>query len=240
MNADSFAELPSYAGLFDHVLTDPPYNEHVQARLLAGKRKSHAADAYVKEVKVDFDPLSKFEFVPRLVDCAKRWTLSFGAIEDMGFYKEADKERWVRSGIYCKMRAMPQMTGDRPANRCEGIAIFHNHGRKRWNGGGTHAFWTATPENRKISRHPTAKPLMLCMRLVEQFTDPGESIFDPFCGAGNIGLACYALGRNYLGLDNGREEDTGIPWATIAKEKFAAFDVNKALKRYAEYKEKKW
>ncbi len=238
-NRDTYAELKARPVIFDHVITDPPYSPYVQERLLAGKKRSEANPAYVREVVAPFDPLGAFDFVPDLVACARRWTLSFCALEDLGSYQRAARDRWVRSGIYCKMRAMPQMTGDRPGNRCEGIAIFHGPGRKRWNGGGSHAFWVAMPENRKVSRHPTAKPLMLAMKLVEAFTEPGEGIFDPFCGTGNIGLACHALGRSYLGWDNGCDE-SGVPWVDIANEKLAAFDVDVALKKYAAYKEKKW
>jgi hypothetical protein len=237
---DSYATLCDLRGTVDHVITDPPYSEYVQARLLAGKKKSGAADAYVREVTAGFDPLAGFTFVPHLVACAKRWTLIFSAVEDLGFYQAADPTHWVRSGIYCKMRAMPQMTGDRPGNRCEGIAIFHAPGRKAWNGGGTHAFWTAMPENRKFTLHPTAKPLMLCMRLVEQFTHPQELVFDPFCGTGNIGLACQALGRSYIGMDNGTNVDLNKRYVELAKERLAAFDADAALKKYALYKERKW
>lgn len=187
---------------FDVVYTDPPYTEHVQQRMLAGKKASNISRAYTRQVSCDFEALSDYSFVPALVALSRRWTLIHCAVEQLGAYKDALPELWVRSGIYCKLRAMPQMTGDRPGNRCEGVSIFHAKGRKHWNGGGGHAYWAAMPENRKVTRHPTAKPLLLAMRLVDLFTDPGDEVFDPFCGTGTIGIACGLLGRNYYGVDN--------------------------------------
>ena len=32
-------------------------------------------------------------------------------------------------------------------------------------------------------------------------TLPGETVMDPFCGSGAIGLASVMLGRNYIGLE---------------------------------------
>lgn len=49
--------------------------------------------------------------------------------------------------------------------------------------------------------HPTTKPLPLMLELVELFTDPGDLVFDPFCGSGTTGVACLRLGRRFLGIE---------------------------------------
>lgn len=186
----------------DAVITDPPYSEHVQG---AGKLLSGTSTRAISEVDAGFTPIGDRSFtipdVVRFADVAKRWALFNCDLESLGAYREANTPRWVRSGIYIKARAMPQLSGDRPGNRCEGIAIFHNEGRKRWNGKGTSAFWFVNPENRKATKHPTGKPLILALRLVDLFTDPGELVFDPFCGSGAYGIACALLGRRYVGID---------------------------------------
>lgn len=38
-------------------------------------------------------------------------------------------------------------------------------------------------------------------RLVERFTEPGDLILDPFCGAGTTGVVATALGRRFIGID---------------------------------------
>lgn len=179
------------------VITDPPYTKFVQDRMF-----SVTSGGGAKRVDAGFDPLSDFGWVRDIVERTPRWSLFCCALESFGDYQRAAPERYIRSGIYAKTRALPQLSGDRPGQRCEGVAIFHGPEKKRWNGGGTHAFWYAMPENRKDTQHPTGKPTLLALRLVEQFTDPGDVVFDPFCGTGAFGRACAVLDRDYIGCDN--------------------------------------
>lgn len=37
--------------------------------------------------------------------------------------------------------------------------------------------------------------------LIERFTAPGQTVLDPFCGAGTTGVAAAALGRRFVGID---------------------------------------
>lgn len=37
--------------------------------------------------------------------------------------------------------------------------------------------------------------------LVERFTKPGQTVLDPFCGAGTTGVVCAASGRRFIGID---------------------------------------
>lgn len=214
------------------IITDPPYTEHVQSRLLAGKKKSDASDAYTRTVACDFDALDGYEDIKKLIDSTPKWSLFFCALEQLGEYQSAANDRWVRSGIYCKSRAMPQMSGDRPGNRCEGISIFHAPGKKQWNGGGTAAYWMANPENRKDTLHPTAKPLMLCMRLVQLFSNVGDVVLDPYAGTGTIGLACKLLGRDYKGFE------ISTDYVKAAEERYANVmaEPQKYLTKYEAYK----
>ena len=39
------------------------------------------------------------------------------------------------------------------------------------------------------------------IRWVEQVTEPGELVVDPFCGSGTTGIACMSTGRRFLGCD---------------------------------------
>lgn len=49
--------------------------------------------------------------------------------------------------------------------------------------------------------HPTEKPVRLIERLLEMTSEPGDVIFDPFAGSGNIGVACLNLKRKYIGCE---------------------------------------
>jgi site-specific DNA-methyltransferase (adenine-specific) len=56
--------------------------------------------------------------------------------------------------------------------------------------------------------HPTEKPIPLLIELLEDFTKPGETIFDPFAGSASLGLACLMTGRKYLGIEINKDFHT--------------------------------
>ena len=49
--------------------------------------------------------------------------------------------------------------------------------------------------------HPTQKPVNVLKKLIEIFTDPGETVIDPCCGSGSTLRAASALGRNAFGFE---------------------------------------
>lgn len=51
------------------------------------------------------------------------------------------------------------------------------------------------------SDHPFRKPPLLLKRLVDIYSNPGDLIFDPFCGSGTTLEAAAELGRDYLGYE---------------------------------------
>ena len=49
--------------------------------------------------------------------------------------------------------------------------------------------------------HPTQKPLSLMREVIEDFTNEGDTILDPFMGSGTTGVACVQTGRNFIGIE---------------------------------------
>jgi DNA modification methylase len=49
--------------------------------------------------------------------------------------------------------------------------------------------------------HPTQKPLKLLRQLIHQFSNPGDTVYDPFSGVGSTEVACIELDRRYLGCE---------------------------------------
>jgi hypothetical protein len=234
--ADSIAWLATQAErrgapCFDHTITDPPYPDHVQGE---GKMFSTTPGKRAREVSAGFASRAPLEtFVPNVLSLTRRWSLFFCDLESLGAFRDVAHESHVRSGLYVKTRAQPQLTADRPGSGAEGIAIFHGaQEKKRWNNGGKANVWYACPENRSVAMHPTSKPVMLCAVLLEAFTDPEELVFDPFAGAGNMGLACLLLGRRYYGLELNAEH------VASARAKFAAFEAEPGplRERWEKYK----
>ena len=49
--------------------------------------------------------------------------------------------------------------------------------------------------------HPTQKPLPLMKWCIEKYTNPGDTVLDPFMGSGTTGVACVQTGRNFIGIE---------------------------------------
>ena len=49
--------------------------------------------------------------------------------------------------------------------------------------------------------YSTQKPLALLQRIIEQSSNPGDVVFDPFCGCGTSVYAAHLAGRRWLGCD---------------------------------------
>jgi site-specific DNA-methyltransferase (adenine-specific) len=50
--------------------------------------------------------------------------------------------------------------------------------------------------------HPTQKPVKLLRYLLEQYTEEGEIVFDPFVGSGTTAVACKQMKRHYIACDS--------------------------------------
>lgn len=49
--------------------------------------------------------------------------------------------------------------------------------------------------------HPTQKPVNVLKRLIEIFTDEGDTVIDPCAGSGSTLQACHELNRNAYGFE---------------------------------------
>lgn len=200
----------------DHVICDPPYNAKTHRR---GAARTNRGDGGVQDLVIDFDPADPKMFVSDLLRVSLRWVVCFCATEQLGAYESAATPvRWIRSGAWDRPDGMPQISGDRPAQGFEGIAIMHREGRKKWNGGGKRGVWKCGVCRDDRTGHPTQKPVNLMIQLVRDFTDPGDTILDPFCGSGTTGVACLRLGRNFIGIEKDPK------YAEIARERLRAED----------------
>lgn len=172
----------------DAVITDPPYDEKTHSGHL-----SNAADRQ----ELGFEKLEDFQgFLDSCVEAANRWVVMTCATSHC--LESMARPDFIRMGVWVKPNGAPQFTGDRPGTGWEAVAIFHRKGRKRWNGGGHHAVWTHAIES---GMHPTQKPIGLFSRFVDQFTERGETILDPFMGSGTTGLAASMMGRKFIGIE---------------------------------------
>ncbi len=181
---DLFPDLRD--GEFGHVITDPPYSADIHE----GARTAGDGSA---QLITQFDAITTDQFLllcRESVRVARRWVVMF--CDWRHALVAQSLPEFVRFGIWVRPDAAPQFTGDRPGTGWDAILILHRKGKKKWNGGGRHAVWT---HNCERGPHPTIKPLGLVTEIVRQFTDPGDSIFDPFGGSGTTGEAALLMGR---------------------------------------------
>ena len=214
-HGDLLDVLPTLTGV-QHVITDPPYSEHVHG---SARRRNityrdrgarYGADTR-RKVDLGFGHLTpelRTECSRQFARLASRWVLAFSDTESAHLWRE-DLEGagldYVRTGAWIKVGSTPQFSGDRPATGFEAITICHQPGRKRWNGGGKHAVWQVpivldrAGDGARL--HTTQKPIQLMDSLVWLFTDPGETILDPFAGSGSTLVAAKSLGRRAIGVE---------------------------------------
>ena len=223
---DGDAYLESLAdGAVDHVITDPEYNERTHKGAICGTAQPDGGQRTIRDggpmggsrgrksrkavLGVNFKALEEAKapgLAGQFVRVAKRSALVFCAFEQMWLYESGAPKAWIRSGIWDKVAPSPQLTGDRPGQGGEGIAILHRPGRKRWNGGGKAAMWRClAPKGSARPDHPTPKPVKLLIDLVNDFTDSGEVVLDVRAGSCSTGIACLRRGRRFIGFENNAE-----------------------------------
>lgn len=203
----------------DVVITDPPYSDYVHSKSRRGGASAPALDgsgrnvacSFAREKEFGFDaltPETRLIAAGQFARLAKRWTLVFSDVESSHLWRDdlvSKGLEYVRTGAWVKLGATPQFTGDRPAAGFESVTIAHPKGKKRWNGGGTHAVWSVPIVlNRSHSDprlHTTQKPAELVRRLITLFSDEGEMILDAFMGSGTTLAEAKRLGRKAIGIE---------------------------------------
>ena len=185
-------------GPVDHVMSDPPYGaEETHASHLSGVTLRDGTPA---RQALGFDGITGDDLVGLAVQwcaMARRWVVFTCEWKDAHRLHEAGV--LIRLGIWRKPDGAPQFTGDRPGTGWEAVAICHRKGRKKWNGGGRHGVWTV-PKG-VGDGHPTQKPIRLLTEWLRDFTDPGETVLDPFLGSGTTLVACERMGRAGIGIE---------------------------------------
>lgn len=70
---------------------------------------------------------------------------------------------------------------------------------------------------KKVTKHPTQKPVPLLEYLIKTYTNEGDTVLDNCMGSGSTGVACVNLNRNFIGMEL-KEEYFEIAKERIHKE----------------------
>lgn len=194
----------------DVTLTDPPYSEHVHK----SNRKGLTAHAGVFSERRELgfeclDPEVRLAVSLWVAAHTTRWIGVFSDTESSHLWSHdlvAAGSEYIRTAFWHKVGGAPQFTGDRPAVACEAITLCHQKGRKQWNGGGRQGIYSVPIVVKRggpneIRVHTTQKPIDLMLQLVADFSNEGETIFDPFMGSGTTLVAAKQIGRKAIGIE---------------------------------------
>lgn len=222
-------------GAFDHTVTDPPYAKRTQDNIRHGKKGKRGHRGISAPTTLAFDPADaekRRRWARTIARVTRRWALVFSDHEssvDWGLALELAGLVYIRSAIWVRtwdveigperptQSGAPQFTGDRPGSGHEVIVCAHHPDRRlKWRGRGQHGVYTSPVMRGEDRVHDNQKPLALIDEILRDFCDPGESVFDPFCGAGTVSVAGKNLG---VGVVAG---DFDGKWADYTRRRVAA------------------
>ena len=196
------------------VFTDPPYN------VAYGAHGGRAPDAPARRLVNDALPAEAWERFCRawaasltanvagaLYVCmsSKEWPLVCRALAEAGAH-------WSDTIIWAKDR----FTLGRADYQRQYEPIWYgwpDGSQRHWAGGRDQGDVWQIPRPGASPLHPTQKPLELVERAIENSSTPGDTVLDPFCGAGTTLIACERTGRRGVGI----EIDPRYVAATIAR-----------------------
>lgn len=191
----------------NHIVSDPPYEAFMHNAKASANRRIRT-DGRVEIKALDFSSIDHIrgDVVGQSSSICKGWFIVFCTPEGIGKWAEAinaSSMKYKRACTWVKPDSTPQLNGQGPAMGAENfVCAWAGDGYARWNAGGKRGVYThLTNAKDRDGRHPTEKPRTLMLEIVQDFTNPGQSILDPFMGSGTTGIACLQSGRKFIGIE---------------------------------------
>jgi site-specific DNA-methyltransferase (adenine-specific) len=202
---DCLEVMPTLAPV-DHVIGDPPYEQlmhdlHASTALRrtdGGNARNDLTFSGIDEIRP--------AFVAEMHRLNNGWLLAFCNVEGVWHWRSALVDAGLKfktTCIWVKPDATPKLNGQGPALAYECITTtWCGSGHSRWNAGGKRGVYTHCTNNpERTGLHPTEKPVSLMTEILADFTNPDQTILDPFMGSGTTGVAAVRMGRNFIGIE---------------------------------------
>ena len=199
-HADCRDVLPSLA--VDHIITDPPYSERTHAGHDASAR-GHSGQGYDGSVRqvLGYEPWSletATELVSLMCRAARGWCVVMTdhvlarhlvvTMEATGRYAFAPLP-WYVPG------SRVRLSGDGPSSWTTWIVVSRTSKQSKW--GTLPGGYTQTGKAFRMG----GKPEELMVALVCDYSREGDTVCDPFMGAGTTLVAAKRLGRKAIGIE---------------------------------------
>jgi len=201
----------------DLVITSPPYNMNLRIR-----NGEYTSRQIVKEFSTKYDnefkdniPIEKYNefhssvlrellrvsplvfYNIQLVTGSKR-----SLFKMIGEFSEYLKEMIV----WDKLKAQPAMQKGVMNSRYEFILVFDKNdaisrmfSNPKFERGTLDNLWELGSE--KKSKHKASFPVSLVEKILTNFTEENQIVYDPFMGSGSTAVACQNLNRKYIGSE---------------------------------------
>lgn len=194
----------------DHLISDPPYEQslHDSKNSLRGRIRTDKGPDLEGLNFAGIDNI-RDEVVSAGERLCNGWFIAFCTIEGVAKWADAineSKMKYKRGCIWIKPDSTPQLNGQGPAQGGECfVTAWNGQGHAKWNAGGKRGVYTHCVNTNRYGGHPTEKPLPLMMEILNDFTNHGQTVLDPFMGSGTTIVACERMGRRGIGIEMNEE-----------------------------------
>lgn len=190
----------------DLIVTDCPYlvvqGGRTGERTPKGGIFSSQHEQFKKGTVFDDNNLDFSEWLPNLFRVLKSKSHCYIMINGRNLKELQDKAE--KAGLTYQ-NTLVWDKGNKTPNRyymqqLEFILLLTKEGSRNINNMGTGNLISIKNEVGRKS-HPTEKPIGLLKVLIENSSNPGDIVLDPFMGSGSTAVACSQLGRKFIGVE---------------------------------------
>lgn len=194
----------------DLIVTDPPYK--VTARGNAGNSGGMMQSKLSMQGKIfKHNNVKPIEYIPEFYRLLKDGSHCYIMTNHVNLQEMLNTAtecgfHFIKSLIWNKGN---KIMGQFYMSQFEYILFFRKGKGKKINKCGT-ADILSVPNKKTKGKdgkniHDTEKPVELMKILIENSTQEGELVLDPFIGVGAVGIACKELNRDYIGIELDKE-----------------------------------
>ena len=183
----------------DVLFTDPPYRMEIHGRGLAKNLR------YFKNLNfgTSLDFVLADDFLDRTAGKLSEANLLFFCNKLMKF----DLTRWALDRgmtfdelVLAKEVPMPLTNNQWLPDKEFALHIFRNL-KVRGNYKTKRTFFLSSNFKQTECDHPSVKPLFIVKAILDNISERGQTIIDPFIGSGTTGVACAQMGRKFIGIE---------------------------------------
>ena len=205
-------------GSVDCVVTSPPYNMNLRIR--NGK---YCSRQIVKEFSTKYVGFADNIPIDEYYDFHSRALAEMLRVSDIVFYNiqvvTGSKRAFFKMIgdfsdslkeiiVWDKVNSQPAMSAGVLNRQSELLLVFDSKNaisRKfetaQFARGTLSDVWQIKRGKKIAGTHGAVFPIELAEKIISNFTNEGDTIFDPFAGTGTTGVACQNLNRNFIGIE---------------------------------------